>query len=102
MSVTEPEQRVCDKCSGTDGPFHIQYVALIHPVTGDGVDMSVSKHIDCCAEDGCEVCGTDVARATEDGTAIPEFVLARPDDHQQLLFDKFGIEPDPAPVSEEA
>ncbi len=85
--------RTCDKCGQTDSdPHHVQYVAFTHPVTGEAQDLSVGKHIDCCAEDGCVICQTDFARAHADGVHLRDFVLNRPDDHWKTLFEEHGIE----------
>ena len=73
-------------------PCHVQYVAFAHPVSGMGVDLSVTKHVHCCAEDGCPICSNDMRRAKEDGVDIKAFVMNRPLDHQQYLFEHFSIE----------
>lgn len=97
-STTEPElvERECAKCGTTDTePHHVQYVALNHPVSGMGMDLSVSKHVQCCAEDGCPICSADVERATADGADVShmrDFLQNRPEDHQQALFEHFHIE----------
>ena len=94
-STTEPEVRTCSKCDldATGDPCHVQYVAFAHPVTGSGVDLSVTKHIQCCAEDGCPICTHDVLRANQDGVSIKAFVTnPRPRDHMQYLFEQFGVE----------
>jgi hypothetical protein len=87
--------RKCDKCGAEDSePHHVQYVALSHPVTGQGTDLSVSKHVQCCAEDGCEICSADVERAAQEGadpSRLREFLQNRPADHQDLLQEKFGV-----------
>lgn len=102
----DPEVRTCDKCSQTDSdPHHVQYVAFNHPVTGEPTDLSVTKHIDCCAEDGCPICTTDVAQAQQAGVPIPQFVQERPTASLQALFEEHSIEtPEfsfPDPTTEE-
>ena len=85
--MTEPELilRVCAKCGVEDTePHHLQYVAFNHPVTGAGVDLSVSKHVRCCAEDGCPICSTDLRRAELDGADLDHlraWLTNRPRDH---------------------
>jgi hypothetical protein len=49
--------RVCDACGREDElPHHVTYQPGVDPVTGQVRDMGLSKHIACCAEEGCEVC----------------------------------------------
>lgn len=96
-STTEPElaERVCAKCGASDTePHHLSYVAMTHPVSGQSVDLSVSKHIQCCAEDGCPICGADVERAVQEGadpSRLRDFLVSRPEDHTQMLQEKFGV-----------
>ena len=98
MSDTAPqlEERTCAKCGATDSePHHVQYVAFNHPVSGMGVDLSVTKHVQCCAEDGCPVCSTDMRFARETGadtTHLREYLVHRPREVYQELFEKLGIE----------
>jgi hypothetical protein len=50
-------ERFCASCGVMDGEaHHVQYLIALDPVTSVRVDESVSKHIICCAHDGCEVC----------------------------------------------
>jgi len=71
MTDTAPvtrEERTCAKCGLTDShAHHVQYVAFSHPVTGEGMDLSVTKHVSCCAEDGCEICSVTVGQAQQQG-----------------------------------
>jgi hypothetical protein len=68
MAEAEPATRHCDKCGQDDtDPHHVQYVGFIHPTTGEPVDLSVTKHVDCCAEDGCGTCTATMAAANEAG-----------------------------------
>jgi hypothetical protein len=89
-------ERTCSKCGATDTePMHVQYVALNHPVTGAAADLSITKHVQCCAEDGCPICGADMERATAEGADISQmrdFLQHRPPDHQQKLFEQFSVE----------
>ena len=65
------ETRVCQKCGVEDTePHHVQYVAFNHPVSGVGVDLSVTKHVKCCGEDGCPVCSTDIRTAEKVGADL--------------------------------
>jgi hypothetical protein len=92
--------RVCSKCGLDDThTHHVQYVAFTHPVTHMGVDVSISKHTQCCAEDGCEICAVDVefARQVLDditpGDAFTEFMTTpRAREHLRALFERVGIE----------
>ena len=89
MTDVELAERTCAKCGASDTePHHVQYVALSHPVSGQGVDLSVSKHVQCCAEDGCPICSADVERAAQEGadpSRLREFLQNRPVDHQAKL-----------------
>jgi len=102
------ETRTCAKCGVENTePHHVQYVAFNHPVSGVGIDLSVSKHVKCCAEDGCPICSTDVRRAEADGVDLDDltdFLQNRPKDLQQELFEQFSVEsPDfQIPGTEEA
>jgi hypothetical protein len=95
MATVGLVERTCTKCGATDTePHHVQYVALTHPISQVGVDLSVSKHVQCCAEDGCPICSADVERAAEEGadpSQLREFLQNRPADHQQKLQDQFGV-----------
>jgi hypothetical protein len=87
--------RECSKCGQTDDhPHHVQYVAFTHPATGEGVDLSISKHIDCCAEDGCAICSLDMEYAPKGahGATMIEFLENRSDEHKQRLFEELGCE----------
>lgn len=88
--------RTCDKCGITDTePHHVQYVAFNHPVSGAGVDLSVTKHVPCCAEDGCPICSTDLRQAEESGADtehMRDFLQDRPKELRQTLFEQFGVE----------
>lgn len=94
-AAPEPTERTCAKCGASDTePHHVQYVALNHPVTGDSMDLSVSKHVQCCAEDGCPICSADVERATQEGadpSRLLDFLQHRPADHQEMLQQQFGV-----------
>ena len=88
--------RVCNTCGIEDTePHHVQYVAFNHPVTGSGVDLSVTKHIHCCADEGCEICTTDMRFASEAGADtkhMRKFLQNRSKEEYQELFEKYGIE----------
>jgi hypothetical protein len=87
--------RACAKCGVEDSEaHHVQYVAFNHPVTGEGVDLSVSKHVVCCAEDGCPICSTDVAAVGSNAShkALTHFVQNRPPAEVQSLFEQFRVE----------
>lgn len=96
-TTADLETRTCDKCSQTDtDPHHVQYVAFSHPVTGSGVDLSVTKHVDCCAEDGCPICTTTMQAVGEAGVGkggeLREFLMNRPAELQQELFEAWAVE----------
>lgn len=89
------ETRTCQKCGQEDDhPHHVQYTAFNHPVTGEAQDLSVSKHVDCCAEDGCLVCATSMQHAPDGahGPSMQEYLTNPPDDYHKDLFEQHGIE----------
>jgi hypothetical protein len=60
-----------------------------------GVDLTVTKHVYCCAEDGCPICSTDVRYAKDAGTDLSrmrDFLVNRPREEYQELFELHGIE----------
>jgi hypothetical protein len=93
--------RTCDSCKASDShAHHVQYVAgFIHPVTKENIDLSIHKHIQCCANDGCEICKTDVEFAADKsiGEAFNAHVQNKSDEHLQALTDRHGIS---TPISE--
>src|SRR5262249_19013562 len=101
-SEPERESRVCAKCGVEDThSHHIQYTAFVHPVTGEPQDLSVTKHTQCCAEAGCEICATHVEHAeahpdVEDHTTpndqFTAFMISPPDELHQAMFEKHSIE----------
>jgi hypothetical protein len=99
--MTEPqlEVRTCAKCGLTDShAHHVQYVAFNHPVTGEGVDLTVTKHVQCCAEEGCPICSVHVEQARLSlsdlgpSDAFTEFMKNPPREVFQALFERVGIE----------
>jgi hypothetical protein len=95
--MVDLETRTCDKCGQTDtAPRHVQYVAFSHPVTGEGTDLSVSKHVDCCAEDGCPICTTTMQAVGEAGVgkddALRNFLQNEPEELKQELFEAWAVE----------
>ncbi len=92
--MPERESRTCATCKVVDAhAHHIQYVALAHPVTGEGIDFSVTKHIQCCASDGCGVCATDVEFAPDSsiGDAFTAYVQAKSPEHLAALTERHAI-----------
>lgn len=89
------EARGCDRCNQTDDhPRHIIYAAAAHPISGQVMDMSQVRHIDCCADAGCAICKTDL-EFVGGGVKGPELVAAMTDksaEHHQALFDRHGVE----------
>lgn len=99
MTQEVRDTRTCAKCGVADThAHHVQYVAFNHPVTGEGMDLSVTKHVQCCAEDGCEVCATVVTAAitagtdTAPGDAFTAFVQNPPTELNQTLFEQHSVE----------
>jgi|ERR1017187_9048042 hypothetical protein len=94
MTVTERTTRTCDECSVADShAHHIQFIGIIHPITQEGIDLSVSKHIQCCAADGCEVCSTHVEFAPDKsiGEKFNAFIQNPSVEHDLALFDRHRI-----------
>ena len=92
--MAERLTRTCATCNVSDPhAHHIQYVALNHPITGEPMDISVSKHIQCCASDGCEVCATDFVFAPDKavGDGFTAYVQAKTPDHLAALADRHNI-----------
>jgi hypothetical protein len=86
--------RQCAKCGVTDThAHHIQYASLNHPITGEPLDISISQHIQCCSDTGCEVCSTDVefAPIKEIGHDFTAYMQAKTDEHHQALTDRHGV-----------
>jgi len=98
-STTEEQtERTCAKCGETDHhAHHVQYVAFQHPVSRQSMDLSVTKHVQCCAEDGCEVCAVAVKHAhdaLDENDRLPsdrfnEFLMNPPQEYLREL----GISP---------
>lgn len=98
MAEGERIERTCIKCDLTDGhAHHVQFVAFTHPITGQSVDLSVTKHVQCCAEDGCEVCQTAMTHArnvlddVEPSDRFNEFLQNPPREYFAELFEAHGI-----------
>ncbi len=100
---------VCDGCQVTDAHSrHIQYAVVKHPVTGKSLDISISKHIQCCASAGCAVCAADVefAPIKEIGDDFTAYTQSKTAEHLAALASRHGIAspayplgaPAPAPV----
>ncbi len=86
--------RECASCHQADShAHHVQYAAIKHPVTGGPVDISVSKHIQCCALDGCDICKTDVEFAPDAlvGDAFTAYVQAKSPEHLAAITARHGI-----------
>lgn len=98
MTDTAPEARetrTCAKCGLSDShAHHVQYVAFSHPVTGEGLDLSVTKHVQCCAEDGCPICSVDVTEAptTDIGDAFTQFMQNKPEGTFRALYESVAVE----------
>ncbi len=94
MGDTDRITRKCDKCGVVDAhAHHVHYVALVHPVTGEALDVSVSKHVQCCAEDGCAICATDLEFAVDKaiGDAFTAQMDAKTPEHLSALAQRHGI-----------
>ena len=90
--------RSCAKCNVQDDhSHHVQYMVFTHPGTGMPVDISISKHIQCCAEDGCEVCATDVEFAqaslgqTPIGALFTGYMQNKTQPHLAAMAERHGI-----------
>jgi hypothetical protein len=106
--------RTCQGCRKSDDhPHHVQAVFARHPVTDAELDLSVSRHIDCCAAAGCEVCSTHLEFTQgKKGAELVAHMQALPKAHARALFERHGIEspgfefspdsPPPAADAEEA
>lgn len=101
MTDISASVRTCDKCSVADtNAHHVQYTTVVHPVTQAVVDLSVTKHIQCCAADGCDICATDVEHAGVAQVPNPTALTAeftaymqnKSAPHLQALFERHGIE----------
>lgn len=90
--------RTCDKCGVADThAHHVVSAGVTHPVTQEAMDLSITKHIQCCAEDGCEICRTDVEHALAAGhdgigDGFTGYMQAKSDDHHRALFERHGVE----------
>ena len=95
MADEAREIRECASCGVSDThAHHVQFLAFIHPVTGKAEDLSVSRHVQCCAADGCEICSTDVEHLGA-GAPSDEFTAAmqdKSDDHHRALYERHGVE----------
>lgn len=97
MTDTERIARSCEKCNVNDThSHHVQYSPIAHPITGELIDLSVTKHIQCCAADGCPVCTTDLEFATVPQVTTPSdeftaYMQAKSDAHHIALFERHGI-----------
>jgi hypothetical protein len=94
MTANERIARQCEGCGVSDThAHHVQFVGIIHPVTKEGVDLSISKHIQCCAADGCEVCSTHVEFAPDEGIGdqFTSYQQNPSDDHLTALTERHGI-----------
>lgn len=99
--TTERVATKCEKCGVVDAHSkHIVFASGRHPVTGADIDFTVSKHIQCCADDGCEICTTDVEAASGTaagiGDAFTDYMQHKTDEHLGLLNERHGIQIAPA------
>lgn len=94
MTKSDRMARQCDGCKALDThAHHVQYVAFNHPITQEATDISVSKHIQCCAADGCEICSTHVefAPTAEIGDDFTAYQQDPTSDHLTALAERHGI-----------
>lgn len=93
--MAHEQVRACDGCKVSDShAHHVQYAGFVHPITKEPIDLSVSKHIQCCATDGCEVCATDVefAPVKEIGDDFTAYVDGnKTSEHLTALNSRHGI-----------
>jgi hypothetical protein len=99
MADEAREVTTCATCGVADThAMHTHYVAFNHPITGEPQDLSVTKHIQCCAADGCEICSVVMEHArtalpdTAPSDAFTDFMVNPPDEMHRDLFEKQGIE----------
>lgn len=101
MAEGERIERQCAKCELTDSHgHHTNYVAFTHPISKQPVDLSITKHVQCCASDGCELCQTAMKHARvalndddalEPGERFNEFLQNPPREYLAELFEVHGI-----------
>jgi hypothetical protein len=73
--MPDRESRVCDVCGQVDDhPRHIIHVAAGHPVTGAPMDLTVTRHIDCCQGAGCPDGSCDVVLGHAGAKRGPDLV----------------------------
>lgn len=92
--------RECGACHVVDThSHHVQFVAFEHPITKEPTDVSVTKHIQCCAASGCPICQTDVEFVAgallgdaSIGDAFTAAMQSKSDSHHQALFDRHHVE----------
>lgn len=92
--------RECASCGVTDHhTHHVQYVGFLHPVTKEPVDLSVSKHTQCCAAEGCEICATDIEHSQKVGVTeagphdkFTDYMQNKSKAHHRALFERHGVE----------
>jgi hypothetical protein len=94
MAKERLTERQCATCGALDTePHHVAYVAFTHPGTGEGVDLTVTKHVTCCAADGCPVCSADARAAQAAGVPLDRtFLTNRPAALRQELFERHRVE----------
>lgn len=83
------------KCGQTDShAHHVQYVTTMYPGTNQPLDLVLTKHIQCCAEDGCQICAVTVAQVTspEIGDSFDQVLQTPSSDYLHVLFEKVAVE----------
>lgn len=95
--VAERQQRTCSVCDQTDDhPHHIHYQALSYQENGAvrGVDISHSRHLDCCRSTGCRHCEIVLTHAGDKrGVDLANFIQSKPAElHADLRAAGFDVE----------
>ncbi len=86
--------RTCDRCNVTDShAHHVQLAALVHPITGASLDVSISRHVQCCALEGCAICATDVEFAPDKsvGDAFTAYSQSKSPEHLAALTQRHAV-----------
>jgi hypothetical protein len=90
--VLMAETRPCDVCGQVDDhPRHIVHVEEKHPITGQ--DLSLMRHMDCCAQAGCPDGSCDVIvdhAKGKQGEQLRAHVVKNGDAIRKMVDEKAG------------
>jgi len=94
--MSDRESRSCDVCGQEDDhPRHIIHAAATHPVTGEPLDLSIVRHIDCCRDAGCPDGSCHVVldhAGSKRGSALIKHLEAKGDEIRGLMNEKLAAE----------